>query len=168
MHPIKAGIGTALAILVACDPVDGTGSDAGTTADGGTAATSGLVALNADGLCNRLINECGYQTQQVDCINTFHPLLVTAGCNSGIPGASCADLLSNTSAIATLCFPKCTTGTAPVCNGNGTLTSCTSTGNTHVNSCDVSCTADGYTAWTGSCGTSYAGETAPQAQCWCR
>src|SRR4051812_8234503 len=118
MHSVKAGIGAALALLIACDPIDGSSSDAGTTTDA-SKTTSGLVPLNADGLCNRLINECGYQTQQVDCINTFHPLLVSASCNSGVPGASCADLLSNTSAIATLCFPSCTTGTAPVCNGNG-------------------------------------------------
>src|SRR6185295_921350 len=138
------------------------------SSSGSGATGSGLVALDADTLCTRLIKECGQTAEQQTCINTFFPLRVTAACKAAIPTAACADLTSNTSSLSTLCFPKCTTGTAPVCNGDGTLTLCTSTGNTHRNDCRDSCVADGYTAWSGSCGTTYATETAAQPQCWCR
>jgi hypothetical protein len=175
VHTGKLAIGTALALLVGCvvDPTGGAGDDAGASSssssgDGGTAPASGLVAIDADTLCTRLIKECGQQALQQDCISTFFPLRVTAACKSAIPTASCADLTSTTSSISTMCFPSCSTSTAPVCNGDGTITLCNSAGSTQRKDCRDTCTAGGYTAWTGSCGTTYAGETSTQAQCWCR
>jgi hypothetical protein len=176
-------IGTALALglggtsaMIGCvvDPTGGEAGDAGASSssssgDGGTpGAASGLVAIDADTLCTRLINECGQQAVQQDCINTFFPLRVTTACKSAIPTASCADLTSTTSSLSTTCFPPCSTSTAPVCNGDGTITLCNSAGSTQRKDCRDTCTAGGFTAWTGSCGKTYAGETAAQAQCWCR
>ncbi len=172
----KAAIGTALALLFGC-VVDPTGGDAdggasssssSSSSSGAAAGSSGLVAIDADTLCNRLITECGQQAQQADCITTFFPLRVTSACKSAIPTASCDDLKSTSSSISTLCFPACTAGSAPVCNGDGTITTCTATGNTHRNDCRDTCTSLGFSAWTGSCGKSYNNETSAQPQCWCR
>lgn len=171
---LKTAVGIVLAVVLGCEPIDpndpnGTGaSSTSSSAGGGASSSGGLVPFDADALCNRLINECHQPALQQDCVSTFFPLRVTSACVNAIPGASCEDLVSTTSTISTLCFPACTKGTAPVCNSDGTITLCTDTGNTHRKDCRDNCTSIGYTAWTGSCGTTYAGETAAQPQCWCR
>ena len=171
-RPLKLAVGTAFALLLGCvvDPTggEGTSSSSSSSSSSSGATTGGLVRLDADALCNRLITECGQPFLQQDCIATFFPLRVTPACVSAIPTAPCADLKSTTSAISSLCFPACSKGTAPVCNGDGTITICNDSGSTQRKDCTDTCTSAGYTAWTGSCGKSYAGETAVQPQCWCR
>jgi len=174
MHTVKLAIGTALGLLLGCIPEsqvdDGTSSSSSSSSStSGTGATgTTYVALNADALCNRLITDCQQTVLQQTCIAQYHPLKVTAACNTAIGSATCADLTSTTSTVSNTCFPPCTAGTAAVCNNDGTVTLCNDTGLTHRNDCEISCQTDGYTHWTGSCGTTYAGQTAAQPQCWCQ
>lgn len=154
-----------------CVPVDPSATDGGassSSSSSGGSTSSGLVSIDVDALCQRLVGECRQPVLQQDCVSTFFPLRVSSACRNAIPAASCSDLTSTTSSLSTLCFPSCAKGTAPVCNGDGTITTCADTGNTHRKDCRDACTALGFTAWTGSCGTTYAGEVAAQPQCWCR
>lgn len=168
METVKLGIGVALAILIGCDPIDGSGTDGGT--EGGVPATTtgGLQPIGADAICDRLIKDCGQSILQANCIATYSPNRVSAACVNLIPTASCADLANSASTVSATCFPGCTLGTLPVCNTDGTITICTDAGTTQRNDCRESCTAIGFTAWTGSCGTEYSGEVAAKPQCWCR
>jgi hypothetical protein len=177
MHTVKLAIARGcpvLGLLLGCIPEsqvdDGSSSSSSSSSTSGTGATgTTYVALNADALCNRLITDCQQTALQQDCIAQYHPLKVTAACNTAIGAASCADLTSTTSTVSNTCFPACTAGsTPPVCNGDGTVTICNDAGLLHRNDCELSCQTDGYTHWTGSCGTAYAGQTAAQPQCWCQ
>lgn len=101
------------------------------------------------------------------CVKSFGILRVTPACIDGINRASCAELGAAQSTVLSTCFPPCT-GTLATCNTDGTLTFCSLAGTTQVADCQASCIADGFSVWTGVCGTTYQGEVAERAQCWCK
>lgn len=169
---VKVVVGTVLALLIACEPITDDSADASDEA--GTGATgsvsSALVALPADALCKHLINDC-QQTfdSESACLANYLPLRVSSACASAVATASCTDLADPSSAISQSCFPTCdATSTPATCHADGTITLCTTSATTHVNDCKQSCVSDGYTSWTGSCGTTFDGQTADQSQCWCQ
>lgn len=141
------------------------GAPAGTTSSGGASA-SGRVALDAQALCKRLIEECGQALAMQECVRSFGVLRVTRACADAIAGASCAQLVDSSSPVLSTCFPPCS-GTLATCNADGTLTYCTVAGTTQTADCQAACVADGYSSWTGTCGTSHDGQVADRAQCWC-
>jgi hypothetical protein len=159
-----------LAIVAACEPfpTDGASSSTGSSgATGSSGTASGLRALDAPKLCARMIDECGQALSSPDCIATFGSLRVTAACIDAIASASCADLAATSSPVLSTCFPPCT-GTLATCNADGTLTYCTLAGTSQVADCHAACLADGYTSWSGTCGTTFEGQTSERAQCWCK
>lgn len=96
----------------------------------------------------------------------FGSLRVTDACVSAMESATCAGLADTSSSVSRTCFPPCS-GTLATCGSDGTLTFCTAEGSTRVADCSESCVVDGYTKWTGVCGTSKDGQTVDRAQCWC-
>ncbi|MBX3227851.1 MAG: hypothetical protein KIT84_22845 [Labilithrix sp.] len=168
---VKVAVGIVLAVLLGCEPPPGTesgGGGGGTLGDAGGSTTGPLQPLDADGLCKKLVGQCGIGLSQELCLNEYFPLRVTSACAAAIPSATCADLASTSSSISQTCFPPCSAGTAPACNGDGTITLCTASNTRQVRDCRDACTAEGFTAWTGSCGTTFDGQVAVTPQCWCR
>ncbi|MBN9161784.1 MAG: hypothetical protein J0I07_12530, partial [Myxococcales bacterium] len=75
-------------------------------------------------------------------------------------------LLSSTSRVLDTCFPPCS-GTLATCNGDGSLTVCTTAGTTNVLDCEQACKADRGRAYSGTCGLSYGVQVSDRPQCWC-
>ncbi len=156
----------AVLLAAACEPYPGTGTtSSGGTTSGGT-TTSGRQLVDAEALCTRLVDQCGQPTTKADCVRQFTGVLVTSTCASAIASASCAQLTAARSMVLETCFPACN-GTVASCNGDGTITVCTSAGTTNVRDCDVSCRVDGFRRYSGTCGLSYQGQVSDRAQCWC-
>lgn len=164
----KTAIGLVLAILAGCEITPVNSLDGGATEASASATASGLRPIGADKLCQKLVGECALGFTQSTCLNQYFPLRVSASCASAIPTATCADLATTTSAVSQSCFPPCAAGTAPVCNADETITLCTASNTVNILDCRDSCTASGYTAWTGSCGMTFDGQVAASPQCWCR
>lgn len=168
----KVVIGTGLALLIACDPISDASSDGGAEASTGVtgSAASALVPIGADALCKHLINDCQQVfDSQSACLANYLPLRVSSACASSVATAACTDLADPSSAISQTCFPTCDATTTPAtCHADGTITICTTAATLHVNDCKQSCVSDGYTSWTGSCGTTFDGQTADTSQCWCQ
>ncbi len=101
------------------------------------------------------------------CQRQFTAVLVSGTCADALSSASCADLTSSTSPVVDTCFPPCS-GTLASCNGDGSITICTSAGTTNVLDCEEACKADGGRAYSGTCGTSYGAQVSEQPQCWCQ
>lgn len=152
--------------LVMCEPYPGTGGSSSSGGGSGEGGTS-LLSIDAQKLCTRLIGECKQAITNPECVKRFGVLRITPRCGALIDGASCADLGSTTSTVTATCFPPCS-GQLARCNGDGTITLCTADGKQETVDCAASCISDGYASWTGECGTTYQGQAAAQAQCWCR
>jgi hypothetical protein len=161
----RLGSSGAFLVTAGCDPI--ATDDASTPADFAADGAAVREQLDANTMCTRLINECGQAITLSDCIKSFASLRVTPTCKSGIAQATCDDLTNPGSAVETTCFPPCN-GTIAQCNGDGTITSCTPDGTTQVLDCHDYCIAQGFTAWTGTCDTSYQGQTSASPQCWCQ
>lgn len=167
----KTAIGLVLAILVGCEitPVNGLDGGSGSATDAAAnVQPTDLRPIGADKLCQKLIGECALGFTNSTCLSQYLPLRVSATCASVIPMATCADLATTTSAVSQTCFPPCSAGTAPVCNADGTITLCTESNTVNIVDCRDTCTASGFNAWTGSCGTTFDGQIAARPQCWCR
>jgi hypothetical protein len=155
----------ALVPLTACDTTD---LDA--SASDGDLASDGAVireAIDYTTLCTRLINQCGQPIVQADCIKSYASLRVTPTCTNAIAQATCDDITNASSAVMQTCFPPCN-GTLAQCNGDGTITQCSQDGETQVLDCAGYCVAQGFTKWTGTCDTTYQGQTSALPQCWCQ
>lgn len=158
-------------LVAACIDLDTTGTGggggtSGTTTDGGT-TTSSLRALDVQGFCARLVNDCNAPTDLQSCVATYAPVRVTEACASLVTTASCAELTSTGSSLSNACFPPCT-GALATCNGNGTITVCQDTGTQSVLDCSAACRAQSFSEWSGICGTSYNGQVSDRPQCWCK
>ncbi len=137
-------------------------------ADGGTTTASTLRALDVNGFCARLANECGAGVDAATCVRTYTPVRVTTACATAVTTATCADLLNASSTVSQTCFPTCTSSALATCNGNGTITVCTESGVQNVDDCQATCIAQGAAAWTGICASTYNGQVSDRDQCWCQ
>jgi hypothetical protein len=100
------------------------------------------------------------------CQADFSAVVVSPSCQDMLANVSCADLSAATPpAWWTSCFAPCSASSQPTCNGDGTVTTC-SEGSTLVLECTGVCSALSLT-YTGTCGTSYNGQTSATAKCWC-
>lgn len=169
MNALRGALFFACVALSACEtvPGDGTSTSSSGGSSSGTSSSSGRSPIDSAKLCNRLVNECGQQTTIAECQRQFAAILVTPACATGLTVASCRDLTLTTSSVATACFPPCS-GTISSCNGDGTITTCTTNGTTEVLDCAAACQADGDRAYSGTCGTTYGQEVADTPQCWCK
>ncbi len=158
-------------LLPACEipPGESASSSSSSTSSSGATAPAGrnLVPIDTTVLCPKLVDECAQPLTAPGCKKQYGSLRVTATCAAAIKTANCTDLGSTSSAVSASCFPPCT-GTLATCNADGTITLCTDTGASQVADCTASCIAEGYSIWTGTCGTTYEGQTSAQAQCWCK
>jgi hypothetical protein len=166
-------VGVLAALIVAgCEPYPGTGSTSSSASSSSSGASessggaSGRRPINAEKLCSRLVSECKQAVTTEDCRRQFIAILVTGTCADALSTASCADLTSSTSQAIQTCFPPCS-GTLASCNGDGSITICTTAGTTNVLDCEDACKADGR-AYSGTCGTSYGAQVSDRAQCWCQ
>lgn len=164
-----------LPALASCEPPPGTGSSTSSSSgssgspgsSGATASATGRRPLDAQALCARLVDECMQPLTKPDCLRSFGGLRVTDACVDEISRATCAELASTSSTVSRTCFPPCS-GDLGTCNEDGSLTFCTAQGNTRVADCQASCLTDGFSGWTGVCGTSHDGQVSERAQCWCQ
>jgi hypothetical protein len=162
----------ALACLGGCEPYPGTSgasaSSSSSSSSGDAAAVTAREPIAAAALCRRLVGECNDTTVTVDsCVRSFGAVLVTRACAEGLAAATCRDLTTTGSPVLERCFPRCS-GALAACNGDGTITTCTAGGTTNVLDCQAACEIDGSRSYSGTCGTSYQGQSSDRPQCWCR
>ncbi|MBX3263815.1 MAG: hypothetical protein KF782_29345, partial [Labilithrix sp.] len=162
--------------VTACEPYPGTGSTSSTSTSSSSGASSGSTGgagsagrrpINSDKLCSRLITECGQAITMETCRRQFTAILVTGACADALAAASCTDLTTSSSPVLDTCFPPCS-GALATCNGDGSITVCTTAGTTNVLDCEEACKADGARAYSGTCGTSDGAQISDTPQCWCR
>ena len=160
-----------LLLVPACEvaPGDSTSSSSSSSSSSGatTPAGSSLVPIDTSVLCPKLVDTCRQPLTLPGCKKQYGSLRVTATCAAALKTATCEALGSASSSVSSTCFPRCT-GTLAACNADGTITLCTDNGSSQVADCSASCIAEGYTLWTGTCGTSFETQTSERAQCWCR
>lgn len=167
-----SAVGFIAIAVVGCEPYPGTGSSSSSSSSSSGATlppgsgTSSRRPINAEKLCSRLVTECGQPVTMEDCERQFTAILVTGTCADALSSASCAELTSSTSYVQDACFPPCT-GTLATCNGDGSITICTTAGTTNVLDCEDACKADGARAYSGTCGLSYGAQVSDRPQCWC-
>ncbi|HVH41178.1 MAG TPA: hypothetical protein VM925_02510 [Labilithrix sp.] len=157
-------------MLVACEPIPGSGTtSSSTSSSGSTSSGSSSVRrpINSEKLCARLISECKQAVTMETCRRQFTAILVTSTCADALAAGSCSDLMSSTSPILDTCFPPCS-GTLASCNGDGSITTCTTAGTTNVLDCEEACLAEGARGYSGTCGTSYGAAVSDRQQCWCK
>lgn len=142
-------------------------SSSGSSVANSGSASSARQAIDAQALCSRLIDECQQEMSKPSCLKSFAALRVTAACLDGIAKSTCADLTSSSGTVLATCFPPCN-GADATCNTDGTLTFCSAAGTTQVADCQASCVGEGFETWTGTCGTTFEGQVAERAQCWCK
>lgn len=142
------------------------------SSSGGGGSGSGDVSA----FCQKAVS-CGQKDStgqpitQSACEAQFQGWIPPSTCVGAVQSASCADLNSPTppQALKDACFPTCTTIGAATCSGDQTrITDCQSLGNFTFD-CSAVCTRAGKT-YTGSCGTTYGGQTSSTGQpvCWCK
>jgi hypothetical protein len=131
--------------------------------DGGASSANATHAIDAIKFCNRYITECKIeQTVTVQaCIDRYTPARVTPACAAKIDSATCSDFGT---AFTDLCFPKCSA--AGVTCGTDTITECDANLRAHTYSCEGICSVS-RARFSGTCGTTYQGEVAQDAKCWC-
>ncbi len=175
---LRVVLGGAIAVVITgCEPYPGTGSTSSSSSSSGSGTssssssssggTSGRRPINSEKLCTRLIGECKQSVTMEACKSQFTAVLVTGACADALATGSCADLTSSTSPLLETCFPPCS-GTLASCNGDGSITICTTAGTTNVLDCEEACKADGARAYSGTCGTSYGAQVSERPQCWCQ
>ena len=128
--------------------------------------------LDAQSFCSKYVNTCMGGGTVDTCLQTASALRVTQGCADAMKSASCNDLKSTTAPVNDTCFPKCDKPNTATCESdNQALDSCDSDGRTQVFDCKKSCSATSSTSgapfYSGTCGTSYQGQTSQQPKCWC-
>lgn len=137
----------------------GLGSAGGGCSSGGGGGSSGSFATQ---FCAK-VSSCGQSLPL--CQGAFSALVLSSSCQQMLDGLTCTDLSAPTPpAWFSSCFPSCSTMSS-ACNGDGTITECDGTFQ-YVYECTGICTAESLT-YTGTCGTSYAGNTSTTAKCWC-
>jgi len=140
----------------------------GSTAGTGGGGSSG-VAVDADALCNKYVTDCHQATITLDdCKKTYVAVRVSQSCADAIKNATCTDLTSATSSTLDTCFPTCTTSGSQTCNGDGTVTTCSSSTHTYVFDCASLCSSVLNGTYTGTCGTTFEGQTSEKPKCWCK
>jgi len=173
-----AHVGAIAIVLTGCEPYPGSGSTSSSSSSSSGSGTSSSSSsssggtstrrpINSEKLCTRLIEECGQVVTMEDCKRQFVAILVTGACADALATGSCADLTSSTSPIISTCFPPCS-GTLSTCNGDGSVTICTTSGTTNVLDCEEACKADGARAYSGTCGLSFGAQVSDRPQCWCQ
>ncbi|MGH7280866.1 MAG: hypothetical protein ACRELY_05030 [Polyangiaceae bacterium] len=146
-----------------------------------SSSSTPLVAIDTATLCDKLVNQCNDtklgSTDQ--CTTTFNVFRVSSQCAADLKTASCDDLESSTSKVQSECFPSCSAPHTYTCNlGSGTVTECDPDPNaTGVDGgegpaiqatldCASVCETES-AKYSGTCGTSYQGQTSDHAVCWC-
>jgi hypothetical protein len=137
----------------------------------GTGTSAARQAVDADSLCDRMVNDCQVTTKtKEECVDIYSLVRVSQACLDALKAASCEDLGDNGSATSDVvknCFPSCSGG-ADSCNGDGTITHC-GDGKAVTLDCAGVCDQAGK-EYSGTCGTSF-GEQASSdgnAKCWCK
>ena len=168
--PLGSFAAVAIALVACSSTTTGTGGGGTGSGSGGGGGGGGgrRVAVDAVAFCERYSGECG-QTEltRAECEQNFGLLRVTLECSQLLQVASCEELAEDGGAVDATCFPACTAPGAQTCNGDGTLTLCSDQARTLVVDCDATCANVAASTYTGTCGTSYAGETSEQDKCWC-
>jgi hypothetical protein len=139
-----------------------------------SSSTASYTTLDAQTFCNQYVNTCkGGGGETVDqCLQTARALRVSQACADAMKNATCSDLTNDNAPLNDTCFPKCDKPNTATCEGDGqALDSCNSSGRAQVFDCKQSCAATATTSgqpfFSGTCGTSYQGQTSSQPQCWC-
>jgi len=151
MRRLGTGCALPFIVLVACSgSVDGEGAARRT--------------VDAPAFCQKLITECkDTSATQADCEKSFASLRVNDECADTFRTATCPNLTGR----GGICFPACT-GNAQTCNGDGTITTCSSDRSLTLDCASV-CTGSGK-SYTGTCGPEFNGQKSQdgRSRCWCQ
>jgi hypothetical protein len=141
--------------------------------------TTSYVSIDAQAFCTKDITTCGDTTSGTidQCVANVSLVRVSTTCASLIDNATCDDLLTETSTFEMTCFPQCA-ALGDTCNVDGkTITVCEaetpdggvgeSGSRSLVLDCAAACTQQNLT-YSGTCGTSFDGQTSDNPQCWCQ
>ena len=132
----------------------------GVAACSSSSSHSNLAKVDAKSYCELAVTQCGVQSgTESDCESQVSALLVSPACQTGLDKATCDDLNDNTS-LEDTCFPKCTNAGVKHCNGSY-LTECDDDSRTVNIDCAGACATASLT-FTGTCGTSYQGQTSDE------
>ena len=146
-------------LLIACSSsTSGSGSD--------------RASLDANALCDKLINECKQTITPASCDLVLSVMRVTPECATKINAASCDVLAVSFNGNDDECFPPCTTPGTQSCNGDGTLTTCSNSSRTLVLDCAATCqkATNPPKTFSGTCGTSFGAQQSDDGKekCWCQ
>jgi hypothetical protein len=130
------------------------------------------TSLDAQAFCTMNVTTCNNGGTLDSCLETARALRVSQACADAMKTATCKDLSDSTAPLNDTCFPKCDTPNTATCESdNNALDKCDSDGRFQVFDCAKSCSATGGRTglpfFTGTCGTSYQGQTSADAVCWC-
>lgn len=153
MRTLLLGLG--LFVVAACT----TETDAS-----GSSPNDATHAIDAAAFCNKYVTECQVEAGSVtECITTFTAARFTKECSDAFAATTdCDGFKSN---VLDLCLPECEAA-GQRCNSDHTATVCTAGLRQVTLACDAICSGSG-AKYTGTCGTSYMGETSDTVKCWC-
>jgi hypothetical protein len=154
LRSIALLLGFAALSIVAC----------GGSTEGGAEAPPVRQSLDAVAFCNRLIDDCkDNSATHAECEKRFSEVRVSQECVKGFATTACFDIVKP----GGLCFPACS-GTSRTCNGDATVTTCTTDGRLVTFDCATVCT--GLKAkYSGVCSATYIAQTSEDGlpRCWC-
>lgn len=138
----------------------------------GSGGASNRTALNAGALCDKLINECKQSITPASCDLVLSVVRVTPECATKINSASCEVLNTSFNGQDDECFPACTNPGGQTCNGDGTITTCSSSSRTLILDCAATCqkATTPPKTFSGTCGTSFGNQHSQDGEekCWCQ
>jgi hypothetical protein len=158
LRPMALGFGLFAVAFVAC----GGSTEGG--GGGGSGSAPARQALDATAFCNRLIDECkDNSATHAECEKRFSEVRVSPDCVNKFATTVCFDIVKP----GGLCFPSCS-GTSRTCNGDATVTTCTTDGRLVTFDCATVCRGLG-AKYSGICSETYIAQTSEDGlpRCWC-
>ena len=138
----------------------------------GSGGGGNRASLDAGALCDKLINECKQAITPAQCDLVLSVVRVTPECATKINASSCEALNASLNGQDDECFPACTTPGGQTCNGDGTITTCSSSSRTLILDCAATCqkATNPPKTFSGTCGTSFNGQQSGDGEekCWCQ
>jgi hypothetical protein len=167
----RFGVSSAVALfgIVACSSSNPPGENDGSgKASGPPVKTAAYVAFDASQLCDLLVNKCaepGATLTMADCLKDVPLVVVPPDCKAAFDKASAEATCTTGNDVINTCFPSCDAATVkPACDGTN-IQLC-SNNLTYTYPCDKVCAAVNGT-FTGTCGSTFAGQTSPTDKCFC-
>lgn len=138
----------------------------------GSGGGSNRVGVDSASLCDKLINECKQSITPASCDVVLSVVRVTPECATKLGSAACDVLNASFAGNDDECFPSCTNPGGQTCNGDGTITTCSTSSRSFVLDCEATCqkVSNPPKTFSGTCGTSFGAQQSEDGKekCWCQ